>query len=38
MVQNIQNARLIVKPNEGRAAQFQYATRFLKHAVHSQEA
>jgi pimeloyl-ACP methyl ester carboxylesterase len=33
MVQNIPNAQLIVYPDAGHAAQFQYPERFLKHAV-----
>lgn len=33
MVQNIPNARLIVYPDAGHGAQFQYPERFLKHAV-----
>jgi pimeloyl-ACP methyl ester carboxylesterase len=33
MVQNIPNAQLIVYPDAGHGAQFQYPERFLKHAV-----
>ena len=33
MVQNIQNAQLIVYPDAGHGAQFQYPAKFLKHAV-----
>ena len=33
MVQNIPNAQLIVYPDAGHRAQFQYPERFLKHAV-----
>jgi pimeloyl-ACP methyl ester carboxylesterase len=33
MVQNIPNAQLIVYPDAGHAAQFQYPERFLKHAL-----
>ncbi|WP_428156545.1 alpha/beta fold hydrolase [Brevundimonas sp.] len=33
MVQNIPNAQLIVYPDAGHGAQFQYPERFLKHAI-----
>ena len=33
LVQNIPNAQMIVYPNAGHGAQFQYPERFLKHAV-----
>ncbi|MDE5444211.1 alpha/beta fold hydrolase [Bradyrhizobium sp. CSA207] len=33
MVQNIPNAQLIVYPDAGHGAQFQYPDRFLKHAI-----
>ncbi len=33
MVQNIPNAQLIVYPDAGHGAQFQYRERFLKHAI-----
>jgi pimeloyl-ACP methyl ester carboxylesterase len=33
MVQNIPNAQLIVYPDAGHGAQFQYPQRFLKHAI-----
>ena len=33
LVQNIPNAQLIVYPDAGHGAQFQYPDRFLKHAI-----
>lgn len=33
MVQNIPNAQLIVYPDAGHGAQFQYPDKFLKHAI-----
>jgi pimeloyl-ACP methyl ester carboxylesterase len=33
MVQNIPNAQLIVYPDAGHGAQFQYPDRFLNHAI-----
>ncbi|WP_436103142.1 alpha/beta fold hydrolase [Pararhizobium sp. LjRoot238] len=33
MVQNLPNAQLIVYPDAGHGAQFQYPERFLKYAI-----
>jgi pimeloyl-ACP methyl ester carboxylesterase len=38
MVQNIHNAQLIVYPDVGHGAQFQYPDRFLKHSIQFQDA
>jgi pimeloyl-ACP methyl ester carboxylesterase len=34
LAQNIPNAQLLIYPDAGHAAQFQYPERFLKHAIH----